>query len=777
MSNSRGAPPSLHVAAPARLLAALDDAVLATDARYRVTLWNAAAERIYGWSADEAVGQDVRELVRPELSAEQLADAQGTLAEQGRFRAELVTHRRDGMPIEVEATAIAIPNANGEPPGYLAIHRDATSRKRHELDLQRMMTVVDNSRDFVGLNELDGRMRYVNNAGRQLVGLHGLGRVRRTALLDYFTNDDRPFAREVVLPRALERGRWVGDRLLHLRHFKTGRAIAASVQAYRIDDPRSGAPVDIGVIARDMSEQQRLEVRFRTIFERIRDDFVAVDRSWRFTYLNDRALGRIRAETGRSLERKDVLGTVAWELVPYLVGSPLHRHLEEAMDEQRTVRFEAELPRSTSWLEVCAYPFSGGLAIHSRDIAERKRAQRDLALSGRQQAAVAALGSSALRDGGMRSLLQEVVETVATALDVEYVKICELLPGERELMLRAGVGWPADAVGSEREPTRRGSHGGYALVRDEPVVVQELAGERRFEAGPTLREGGATSALAVVIAGASRPYGVLEVQSRARRSFSPSDVDFVQSVANVVTAAVAAERLAAVSERGVGPLKAQPAAAVRLLLVGDHLAIRESLAIAFAREPGFDVVGQAASLAYARRRFAHAEVDVAVLSVDRPDGETTALITALRECNPRAQAVVLATDLNRLQLARALDSGAAGALSKTAPLDEVVRAVRRLRDGASLLPPAEIVELLRFAAQERERERDDRLAIADLTPRELEVLQALAEGLDSRQIAERLQISLRTGRNHVASILTKLGVHSQLQAVVVALRYGLVEIR
>ena len=89
----------------------------------------------------------------------------------------------------------------------------------------------------------------------------------------------------------------------------------------------------------------------------------------------------------------------------------------------------------------------------------------------------------------------------------------------------------------------------------------------------------------------------------------------------------------------------------------------------------------------------------------------------------------------------------------------------------------EIVELLRHAGRERRREAEDRTAIATLTSREREILQVLAEGMDSQQAAARLHISVRTQRNHVANILAKLGVHSQLQALLFALRYELVEVR
>jgi DNA-binding NarL/FixJ family response regulator len=87
-----------------------------------------------------------------------------------------------------------------------------------------------------------------------------------------------------------------------------------------------------------------------------------------------------------------------------------------------------------------------------------------------------------------------------------------------------------------------------------------------------------------------------------------------------------------------------------------------------------------------------------------------------------------------------------------------------------------VVELLRFAGTRREEEHEARRSAESLTPREREVLQALAEGLDSEEIADKLNIALRTERNHMASILKKLEVHSQLQALVFALRHGVVEI-
>ena len=137
---------------------------------------------------------------------------------------------------------------------------------------------------------------------------------------------------------------------------------------------------------------------------------------------------------------------------------------------------------------------------------------------------------------------------------------------------------------------------------------------------------------------------------------------------------------------------------------------------------------------------------------------------------------MLTASSDRAEVARAVEAGAAGVLHKSAGMDELMDAVRRLMAGETLLPLEEVVELLRFAGSRREEEYEANQAIAQLTSREKEVLQALAEGLDSREIAERLHINVKTETNHMTSILNKLELHSRLQALVFAVRHGVVEI-
>jgi DNA-binding NarL/FixJ family response regulator len=225
------------------------------------------------------------------------------------------------------------------------------------------------------------------------------------------------------------------------------------------------------------------------------------------------------------------------------------------------------------------------------------------------------------------------------------------------------------------------------------------------------------------------------------------------------------------------PLIERPQAAgrARILLVDDHAAIREAMAMAFADDGRFVVAAQAGTVGEARQALEG--IDVAIIDLVLPDGDGSDLIAELRAVNPSAQALVLSANVDRSAAARAVEKGAAGVLSKITHLHEVVGAVRRVLAGETLMPLDEVVELLRLAGRERERELDERRLIESLTAREREILQLLTDGLDGPAMAARLYISPRTQRNHVANILGKLHVHSQLQAVIFGLRHGIVVLR
>jgi len=217
---------------------------------------------------------------------------------------------------------------------------------------------------------------------------------------------------------------------------------------------------------------------------------------------------------------------------------------------------------------------------------------------------------------------------------------------------------------------------------------------------------------------------------------------------------------------------------VRIMVVDDHDTFRDPLAFMLEREPDLTVVARPGSLAEAREVLGSAElaVDVAIVDLNLPDGSGADLIGELKSSRPQAASLVLSATADQKHLASAIEAGAAGVMHKSAPMGHLVEAVRRLAAGEQLLSQEEVIEALRFLVRVREIHREAQFAIDKLTPREREVLQALAEGLSDKEIARRFHVGVGTVHSHVTNILSKLEVSSRLQALVFAVRYGVVTI-
>ena len=217
---------------------------------------------------------------------------------------------------------------------------------------------------------------------------------------------------------------------------------------------------------------------------------------------------------------------------------------------------------------------------------------------------------------------------------------------------------------------------------------------------------------------------------------------------------------------------------IRIMILDDHDTFRDPLAFMLEREPDLTVVARPRSLSEARGILESAElaVDVAIVDLNLPDGSGAELIKELRASRPRAKALVLNAMSEQRYLAEAIGAGAAGVMHKSTPMRDLVEAVRRLAAGEQLLSQQEVIEALRFIGREREINREARLAIDRLTSREREVLKALAEGLSDKEIAQRLHVGVGTVHTHMANILSKLEVSSRLQALVFAVRHGVVAI-
>jgi DNA-binding NarL/FixJ family response regulator len=215
------------------------------------------------------------------------------------------------------------------------------------------------------------------------------------------------------------------------------------------------------------------------------------------------------------------------------------------------------------------------------------------------------------------------------------------------------------------------------------------------------------------------------------------------------------------------------------MLVDHHTFIRQVMALWLEQNQDISVVAHAGSLSEARDVLQDDSLDIglAVVDLDLPDGSGADFIGFLRKVRPRAMALILTAFSERQRFGRAIEAGAAGIMHKSTRPEDVVEAVRSLYTGEQLLSQQEVMDALRLVLREREKDREAQLMIGRLTPREREVLQALAEGFSSdKEIAGRLYVGTGTVHAHIASILSKLEVQSRLQALVFAVRHGLVDI-
>lgn len=209
-------------------------------------------------------------------------------------------------------------------------------------------------------------------------------------------------------------------------------------------------------------------------------------------------------------------------------------------------------------------------------------------------------------------------------------------------------------------------------------------------------------------------------------------------------------------------------ATVRVLVVDDHRMFATSLASALQSEPDLVVVGQATSLAEAQALMAAVAPDVVLLDHRLPDGDGVDAIPRLRGLRPSARIVMLTASTADRVLVAAMEAGAAGFIAKTQRLEDVVAGVRAAASGESVVSARLLTRLL----PRLQRQGGSGTA---LTEREREILDLLARGLPNADIADHLTISVHTVRNHVANLSAKLGAHSKLEVLAIAVRRGLVD--
>jgi DNA-binding NarL/FixJ family response regulator len=212
-------------------------------------------------------------------------------------------------------------------------------------------------------------------------------------------------------------------------------------------------------------------------------------------------------------------------------------------------------------------------------------------------------------------------------------------------------------------------------------------------------------------------------------------------------------------------------AKIRVLVADDHPMLREGLVAVLNTQQDFEVVGEAADGSEVVRLAERLNPDVILLDLEMPGVDGVAALEKLRSAGSEARTIVFTAYDTDERILGALRAGARGYLLKGASRTEIFDAIRTVHAGDSLLQPVVTNKLLQTMSREERREETE-----PLTPREIEVLALLSQGLQNKEISARLFISERTVKFHVSSLMHKLGAENRTETVTIAAQRGLIQL-
>jgi DNA-binding NarL/FixJ family response regulator len=214
---------------------------------------------------------------------------------------------------------------------------------------------------------------------------------------------------------------------------------------------------------------------------------------------------------------------------------------------------------------------------------------------------------------------------------------------------------------------------------------------------------------------------------------------------------------------------------ITVAIIEDHQILVDSLGLMLRYEPDMEFLGAASSLSDGRILVENCTPDVLLLDVGLPDGNGLDMIPKVNTISPDTHIIVLTSLSDEATLMRVVDSGISGFVSKDSQLSDLLETIRKAADGEIVMPTSLLMGLLMRLPRDKAAAYKDERGWERLTIREQEILELLAKGKSGNEIAEELHIAPLTVRTHIRNMMSKMGVHSRLEAVAFGLKNGIID--
>jgi diguanylate cyclase (GGDEF)-like protein/PAS domain S-box-containing protein len=528
-----------------RALDHVDAAVVGTDEAGAVNSWNRGAEKLWGWSAEEARGKSWVELAAPETPRGTLEAIQRRLAAGKDWEGEFDILRKDGTTGSAFIRGAALRDSSGRVTGFNGVAIDLTDYMRAPTlrSEERYRRMIETTHQGVWMTDADRRTTYVNRTMTEMLGYSWQEMIGREP--EEFASEDGRAQTAVALER---RRQGVSEQYENKFRHKDGRDVWFLISGTPLTD-QSGDYAGALAMMADITERKSATVALlksealkTAMLETALDCVITIDDEGTVREFNQAAVEVF------GYKREEAIGSQLADLIVPEEQREAHRrgmarYLETGEERILGKRMELTAVRADGTrlpVELRVWDIGVDPPMFTafvRDITTRRRVELDLQQQAAQQAAVAELGQRALGAKDLQALLDDAVTLVAEVLDVEYAKVLELQPDGEEFLLRAGIGWSPTTVGARTVPNTSASQAGHTLEAGKPIKVEDEQ-DTRFAETSLLDEHDVVSGVSVVIEGKDRPFGVLSAHSKTRQQLSSQEVSFVQNVANVLASSI-----------------------------------------------------------------------------------------------------------------------------------------------------------------------------------------------------------------------------------------------